>query len=71
MNSDNNIANDYSNLPMDQTGNDFVPSIIKNFENASNSNTNLDISHINNTNTIVPTPQNNTFEFYLPLPNDT
>ncbi|CAB4373336.1 unnamed protein product [Rhizophagus irregularis] len=28
-------------------------------------------NNFNNTNTIVPTPQNNTFEFYLPLPNDT
>ncbi|CAG8576816.1 uncharacterized protein OCT59_026914 [Rhizophagus irregularis] len=28
-------------------------------------------NNFNNTNTIFPTPQNNTFEFYLPLPNDT
>ncbi|PKY19371.1 hypothetical protein RhiirB3_494397 [Rhizophagus irregularis] len=40
---------DYSNLPMDQTGNSFI----------------------NNTNTIAPAPQNITFEFYFPLPNNT
>src|SRR5436190_19797123 len=59
---------------MDQTGNNFVPSQIidnnnENFQHTSNvgmSNMILD------TNTTAPAaPQNTTFQFYLPLPNDT
>ncbi|RGB29423.1 hypothetical protein C1646_795469 [Rhizophagus diaphanus] len=50
-----------------------VPSIIdhnnKNFQHASNSNPNSDTSNINNIN--ITTLQNITYEFYLPLPNDT
>jgi hypothetical protein len=67
MNSDNQTKQDYINLPMDQTGNNFVPSIIENnyenFQCASNPN-------INNSSTTALSPQNNTFEFYLSLPND-
>ncbi|CAB4445431.1 unnamed protein product [Rhizophagus irregularis] len=52
-----------------------VPSIIdnnnKNFQHASNSNPNSDTSNINNINTTAPALQNFTYEFYLPLPNDT
>ncbi|UZO06588.1 uncharacterized protein OCT59_026904 [Rhizophagus irregularis] len=52
-----------------------IPSIIdnnnKNFQYASNSDPNSDTSNINNINTTAPALQNFTYEFYLPLPNDT
>ncbi|CAB4414295.1 unnamed protein product [Rhizophagus irregularis] len=67
-NLNNHIIRDYS------TGNNFVPSIIdnnENFQHTSNPNMNLDTSHINNIDMTALAPQNITFEFYLPLPNDT
>src|SRR6266498_2937096 len=64
---------------MDQTGNNIVSSQIidninENFQHTSNvrtSNTILGTLHTNTTTPAPPTPQNTTFEFYLPLPNDT
>ncbi|CAB4373325.1 unnamed protein product [Rhizophagus irregularis] len=67
-NLNNHIIRDCS------TGNNFVPSIIDNNENlqhTSNPNMNLDTSHINNIDMTALAPQNITFEFYFPLPNDT
>ncbi|PKC67292.1 hypothetical protein RhiirA1_458620 [Rhizophagus irregularis] len=64
-NLNNRIIRDYS------TGN---PSIIDNNENlqhTSNPNMNLNTSHINNIDMTALASQNITFEFYLPLPNDT
>jgi hypothetical protein len=71
MNSGNHVTQDYSNSPMDHNS---VTSQINNetFQHTSNAeitNMNQDNLHINNN--TIPAPQNNnTFEFYLPLPND-
>jgi hypothetical protein len=64
MNSDNHTIRDYSNLPIGNNNNN------ENFQNIPNPNTKLDNLYINNTNMTAPSPQNNTFEFYFPLPND-
>ncbi|CAB4493039.1 uncharacterized protein OCT59_026909 [Rhizophagus irregularis] len=64
-NLNNHIIRDYS------TGNNFVPSIIDNNENFQHTSMILDTSHINNIDMTALAPQNITFEFYLPLPNDT
>ncbi|RGB35845.1 hypothetical protein C1646_758871 [Rhizophagus diaphanus] len=75
MNSGNHITQDFSNLPTDQTRNNSVTSQITDnneiFQHTSNVGMNQDNLYINNNNIIISTPQNNTFEFYLPLPNDT
>ena len=71
MNSYNCTIQDYSNFPMNQTGNIVLSSDNKNFQLTSDvgmSNTNLDTSHANTTS---PSPKNTIFEFYLSLPNDT
>ncbi|CAG8704808.1 hypothetical protein GLOIN_2v1761530 [Rhizophagus irregularis DAOM 181602=DAOM 197198] len=80
MNSDNQTTQDYSSLPIDQTGNSFASLQILDNSNDSIqpfhhdsinkvgiSNTNL----INTINTSTSAPQNVTYEFYFPLPNDT
>jgi hypothetical protein len=54
-----NSAQDYSNLPEDQVGNNFVP-----MQNPNNNDDN-NINYLSNPSYI------DTFEFYLPLPNDT
>ncbi|RIA86951.1 hypothetical protein C1645_828508 [Glomus cerebriforme] len=46
----------------------FQHSSINNVRMSNMNNTNLDTLHIN---TMTPAPQNVTFEFYFPLPNDT
>jgi hypothetical protein len=60
MNSNNHLAQDYSNV---QTGNNFDFSQIP---NNNNNNNNLGISNTNNAGF-----HNDTFVFYLALPNDT
>ncbi|RIA97129.1 hypothetical protein C1645_314545 [Glomus cerebriforme] len=58
---------------MNQTGNSSTPSQIadnNNFQQTSNVNMPNTNSTILHDNTVAP-PQNTTFEFYLPLPNDT
>src|SRR5581483_9986117 len=69
MSSNNQTAQNYSDLPMDQTGNNLAPLQILD----SSNNTNIQHSSINGVaNTFAaPMPQNVTFEFYFPLPNDT
>jgi hypothetical protein len=62
--SNDRSAQDYLSLPEDQVGNSFVPIRIPN-NNDNSINNHVGISNSNNT---VPS---NTFEFYLPLPNDT
>ncbi|CAB5378134.1 hypothetical protein RhiirA5_419520 [Rhizophagus irregularis] len=62
--SNDRSAQDYLSLPEDQVGNSFVPTRIPN-NNDNSINYHVGISNSNNT---VPS---NTFEFYLPLPNDT
>ncbi|CAB4399921.1 unnamed protein product [Rhizophagus irregularis] len=67
-NLNNHIIQDHS------TGNNFVSSNIdnnENFQHTSNPNMNLNTSHINNIDMTALASQNITFEFYLPLPNDT
>jgi hypothetical protein len=83
MNPDNQTTQDYSSLPIDQTGNSISPlqildnsnDNIQHYQHASinnvgTSNTNLNALHTNTINTSSSAPQNVTFEFYFPLPND-
>ncbi|GBC04562.1 hypothetical protein RclHR1_05740004 [Rhizophagus clarus] len=64
---------------MDQIGNNFTPLHSNNngnIQHSSNndvemSNMSLNTLHYNNINAVTSTPQNETFEFYSPLPNDT
>uniref|UniRef100_U9SVX6 Uncharacterized protein n=1 Tax=Rhizophagus irregularis (strain DAOM 181602 / DAOM 197198 / MUCL 43194) TaxID=747089 RepID=U9SVX6_RHIID len=62
--SNDRSAQDYLSLPEDQVGNSFVPIRIPN-NNDNSINYHVGIYNSNDT---VPS---NTFEFYLPLPNDT
>jgi hypothetical protein len=63
MSSNGHLAQDYLNLPEDQTGNNFAPMQIPNGDD--NNNYHVEISNSDNTALLT------TFEFYLPLPNDT
>ncbi|CAG8714074.1 8804_t:CDS:2 [Rhizophagus irregularis] len=67
MNLNNQTSLDHSDLPMYQTENNFAPLHINNDQHTS-INTAVEMS---NTSTTTPTLQNDTFEFYFPLPNDT
>src|SRR5437016_2215514 len=60
MSSNNHSAQDYLNLPEDLAGNSYAPLQIPN----NNNNYHVAISDPNNN--VSP----DTFEFYLPLPND-
>lgn len=64
MSSNDCSTQDYLHLPEDQVGNNFVPMRIPN-NNDNSINYHVGIYNSNDT---VPS---NTFEFYLPLPNDT
>ncbi|CAB4433585.1 unnamed protein product [Rhizophagus irregularis] len=64
MSSNDHSAQDYLNLPEAQVGNSSVPTLIPD-NNDNNINYHVGISNSNNTVT------SDTFEFYLPLPNDT
>ncbi|CAB4486539.1 hypothetical protein RhiirA5_418106 [Rhizophagus irregularis] len=64
MSSNDCSTQDYLHLPEDQVGNNFVPMRIPN-NNDNSINYHVGISNSNDT---VPS---DTFEFYLPLPNDT
>jgi hypothetical protein len=61
MNSNNQNSRDYSDLQMYQTGN-YNNDQLTSINNVGMSNT---------PNTAAPAPQNDIFEFYFPLPNDT
>lgn len=63
MNSNNQTSQDYSSLPMYQTGDNFTPLNILNNNNYQN--TSINNSGISNINTTTPAPQNNIFEFYF------
>lgn len=65
MSSSDRSAQDYLSLPEDQVENSFVPMRIHN--NNENSSINFHVEISNSNNTLSP----KTFEFYLPLPNDT
>ncbi|CAG8585599.1 hypothetical protein GLOIN_2v1871505 [Rhizophagus irregularis DAOM 181602=DAOM 197198] len=67
MNLNNQTSPDHSDIPMYQTENNFAPLHINNDQHTS-INTAVEMS---NTSTTTPTLQNDTFEFYFPLPNDT
>ncbi|GBC04013.1 hypothetical protein RclHR1_05470004 [Rhizophagus clarus] len=79
MNSNNRNIQNYSNLPISQTGNNFTPlQILDNNNNNDNvniqhhtSNNNLGMSSVSLNDTATPALQNATFEFYCPLSNDT
>jgi hypothetical protein len=63
-------AQDYSDLPIDQTGSSLTPLQIpdNNEEYTSINNAEMPSTFINTANSVS---QNATFEFYFPLPNDT
>ncbi|RIA83284.1 hypothetical protein C1645_786776, partial [Glomus cerebriforme] len=70
MNSNNDVTQGYSNLPIDQTENNFVPLQILD----NNSEQTIQHNSINNVgmpntiiNTAIPAPQNATFGFYFPF----
>ncbi|CAB5180817.1 unnamed protein product [Rhizophagus irregularis] len=70
MNTNNQASQDYSDLPMYQTGNNFAPShFLDNNNNDQQTPINNNVG-MSNTNTITPTLQSDTFEFYFPLQND-
>ena len=68
MNLNNDPAQDYSNL---QTENSFVPLQIPNNNNELNNVQHTSINNVGMSNPTLHIHQNTTFEFYLPLPNDT
>ena len=75
MNLNNQTTQDYSNPPVDQTGNNFTPSQILDDSNGPNiQHTSINDVGMSNTavNTATPaTSQNIAYEFYFHLPNDT
>ncbi|PKY58340.1 hypothetical protein RhiirA4_480172 [Rhizophagus irregularis] len=80
MNSNSQNTQDYYNLLMDQSGNSSAPPQIlnnNNNENIQHTSTNdvgisnMSLNALHNINIATPAPQNVTFEFYFPLPNDT
>ncbi|GBB83827.1 hypothetical protein RclHR1_01050001 [Rhizophagus clarus] len=64
MNQNDDSAQDYLNSP-GRFGNSYAPAIIPNNNNNNNTNYHVKISNPNNT--VLP----DTYQFYLPLPNDT
>lgn len=64
MNSNIQTSQNYSDLPTYQTGNTFVPNNNSNDQHASNNT-------VGTSNTTTLAIQNDTFEFYFPLSNDT
>ncbi|PKY39838.1 hypothetical protein RhiirA4_453096 [Rhizophagus irregularis] len=74
MNTNNQTSQGYSDLPIYQTGNNFAPShfLDNNNNDQRTSINNVGMSNTFIINTITPTLQNDTFEFYFPLhDNDT
>ncbi|PKC07213.1 hypothetical protein RhiirA5_418496 [Rhizophagus irregularis] len=74
MNTNNQTSHGYSDLPIYQTGNNFAPShfLDNNNNDQRTSINNVGMSNTFIINTITPTLQNDTFEFYFPLhDNDT
>ncbi|RGB28565.1 hypothetical protein C1646_673141 [Rhizophagus diaphanus] len=72
MDSNNQTSQDYSDLSTYQTVNSSTP--LHNNNNNNNQQTSINNTGISNTfiiNTLTPTLQNDTFEFYFPLQNDT
>jgi hypothetical protein len=68
MSSNNQNSQNYSHLPH-QTGNNFAPLHNNNDQQASINNVGMSNTFI--INNATPAFQNDTFEFYFPLPNDT